>query len=123
MASGCSWILLVQWHPGAPESQRVACTVKTITNNKLQLSPLNNGNLRIATPACFLSPFDWKVFSQPFTLSDLIIICSLREFFISSLRASITFCKSFLVMNSASSVLVCSGLAVGEPIGFDGVIT
>ncbi|KAL6030607.1 hypothetical protein STEG23_036564, partial [Scotinomys teguina] len=24
--------------------------------------------LLIATPACFLSPFDWKAFSQPFTL-------------------------------------------------------
>ncbi|KAL6035021.1 hypothetical protein STEG23_030458 [Scotinomys teguina] len=64
---------------------------------------------RIATPAYFLSPFDWKAFSQPFTLSGLIIICSLREFFISSLRASITFCKSFLVMNSASSVLAKMG--------------
>ncbi|KAL6088021.1 hypothetical protein STEG23_035604, partial [Scotinomys teguina] len=31
-------------------------------------------DIRIATPACFLSPFDWKVFSQPFTLSVLIIM-------------------------------------------------
>ncbi|KAL6030233.1 hypothetical protein STEG23_011453 [Scotinomys teguina] len=35
---------------------------------------------------------------------------SLREFFISSLWASITFCKSFLVMDSASSALVCEEL-------------
>ncbi|KAL6039161.1 hypothetical protein STEG23_002694 [Scotinomys teguina] len=27
-------------------------------------------DIRIATPACFLSPFDWKAFSQPVTLSS-----------------------------------------------------
>ncbi|KAL6071077.1 hypothetical protein STEG23_010467 [Scotinomys teguina] len=67
-------------------------------------------DIRIATPAWFLSPFDSKAFSQPFTLSCLIIMCSLREFFISSLRASITL-KSFLVMNSSASsalVMLCS---------------
>ncbi|KAL6045244.1 hypothetical protein STEG23_009536 [Scotinomys teguina] len=66
-------------------------------------------DIRIATPACFLSPFDWKAFSQPFTLS------SLKEFFI-SLRASITFCKSFLVMNSASSALVICNWAQCQPL-------
>ncbi|KAL6086700.1 hypothetical protein STEG23_022235, partial [Scotinomys teguina] len=82
-------------------------------------------DIRIATPACFLSPFDWKAFSQPFTLSGLIIMCARGFFWIQSIwcsvgflnlhRVSITFCKSLLVMNSASSALVCSGLAVGEP--------
>ncbi|KAL6077520.1 hypothetical protein STEG23_006718, partial [Scotinomys teguina] len=40
--------------------------------------------------------------------SGLLIMCSLMEFFISSLMASITFSKSFLVLDSASSVLVIS---------------
>ena len=26
-------------------------------------------DIRMATPSCFLGPFDWKIFSQPFTLS------------------------------------------------------
>ena len=29
-------------------------------------------DIRIATPACFLGPFDWKIFSQPFTLRECL---------------------------------------------------
>ncbi|KAL6030666.1 hypothetical protein STEG23_034856 [Scotinomys teguina] len=74
-------------------------------------------DIKIATPACFLSPFDWKAFSQPFTLSGLVIMrrgdffffliqsiwCSVG--FLNLHRVSITFFKSFLVMDSASSAL------------------
>ncbi|KAL6092919.1 hypothetical protein STEG23_028275, partial [Scotinomys teguina] len=38
-------------------------------------------DIRIATPVCFLSSFDWKAFSQPFTLSGLIIMW-LGDFFL-----------------------------------------
>ena len=38
-------------------------------------------DIRIATPACFLGPFDWKILFQPFTVSYMSIfsveICSL----------------------------------------------
>ena len=32
-------------------------------------------DIRMATPACFLGPFAWKNFSQPFTLSRCLSLC------------------------------------------------
>ncbi|KAL6037983.1 hypothetical protein STEG23_011645, partial [Scotinomys teguina] len=43
-----------------------------------------------------------NIFSLFWMFSGLIIMCSFREFFIFSLRASITLLKSFLVMNSSA---------------------
>ena len=45
--------------------------------------------IRIAAPACFLGPFDWKKFSQPFTLRQCL---SLRLRFVSCMQQKDGFC-------------------------------
>ena len=47
-------------------------------------------DIRIATPACFLVPFDWNFFSQPFTLS-------LRFRCVSCMQQKDGFCFSYPV--------------------------
>ena len=46
-------------------------------------------DIRIATPACFLGPFDWNFFSQPFTLRQCL---SLRLRCVSCMQQKDGFC-------------------------------
>ena len=45
--------------------------------------------IRIATPACFLGPFDWNFFPQPFTLRRCL---SLRLRYVSCMQKTDRFC-------------------------------
>ena len=88
----------------------VKCPSSLLTDFSLKSVLLD---IRIAIPACFLGPFDWKIFSQPCTLMwclvfevEVFFVCSRRMdlFFVTNILA----CVFFFIDELSPLILWCS---------------
>ncbi|ERE81999.1 hypothetical protein H671_2g7763 [Cricetulus griseus] len=65
-------------------------------------------DIRIATPACFLGPFDWKIFSQTFTLRfGVLIIMYQGNFFLLSSLFGVVYVPVIPDLSRAFVMKVC----------------